>query len=92
MSMKSGTLVRKFDVKSLFLVMLSGLVAMNAIPADAAVKSVVLVHGAFADGSGWKPLADVLMKDGFSVHVVQIPETSFQDDVAALTRDPLDGM
>lgn len=57
--------------------------------AEAAVKSVVLVHGAFADGSGWKPVADILERDGFSVYVVQEPETSFDADLAA-TRAVLD--
>src|SRR6201999_3428111 len=58
-------------------------------PADAAVKSVVLVHGAFADGSGWKPVADILERDGYTVYVVQEPETTFEADVAA-TRIVLD--
>jgi pimeloyl-ACP methyl ester carboxylesterase len=51
--------------------------------AQAAVKSVVLVHGAFADGSGWAPVAKILEHDGYSVEIVQEPETSFKDDVAA---------
>ncbi|MGZ3409846.1 MAG: alpha/beta fold hydrolase [Xanthobacteraceae bacterium] len=49
-------------------------------------KHVVLVHGAFADGSGWRPVADILTQDGYSVSIVQEPETSFADDVAATTR------
>ena len=57
--------------------------------AHAAVKSVVLVHGAFVDGSGWKPVADILEHDGYTVHVVQEPLTSFEADVAA-TRIVLD--
>src|ERR1700732_1197364 len=57
--------------------------------AHAAVKSVVLVHGAFADGSGWKPVAGILEHDGYTVYVVQEPETSFEADVAA-TRLVLD--
>jgi pimeloyl-ACP methyl ester carboxylesterase len=51
--------------------------------AQAAVKNVVLVHGAFADGSGWKPVAALLEHDGYSVYIVQIPETSFEADVTA---------
>jgi pimeloyl-ACP methyl ester carboxylesterase len=51
--------------------------------AHAAVTSVVLVHGAFADGSGWKPVADILQRDGLHVFVVQEPETSFEADLAA---------
>lgn len=58
-------------------------------PAFAAVKSVVLVHGAFVDGSGWKPVADILERDGYTVSVVQEPLTSFDADVAA-TRLVLD--
>jgi pimeloyl-ACP methyl ester carboxylesterase len=50
------------------------------------VKNVVLVHGAFADGSGWKPVADILRKDGYTVSIVQEPETSLADDVAATNR------
>src|SRR5262249_58129354 len=55
-------------------------------PAYAAVKTIVLVHGAFADGSGWKPVADILQSHGYSVRVVQEPETSFAADVAATRR------
>jgi pimeloyl-ACP methyl ester carboxylesterase len=48
-----------------------------------AVKNVVLVHGAFADGSGWRALYDVLTKKGYHVTVVQNPLSSLEDDVAA---------
>jgi pimeloyl-ACP methyl ester carboxylesterase len=57
-----------------------------ALPAEAAVKTIVLVHGAFADGSGWKPVANILERDGYSVRIVQEPETSFAADVAATRR------
>src|SRR5215469_18140672 len=57
--------------------------------AHGAVKNVVLVHGAFADGSGWKPVADILQHDGYTVYVVQEPETTFEADVTA-TRIVLD--
>jgi pimeloyl-ACP methyl ester carboxylesterase len=50
------------------------------------VKNVVLVHGAFADGSGWRDVADILGKDGYTVSVVQEPLTSLADDVAATKR------
>jgi pimeloyl-ACP methyl ester carboxylesterase len=49
-------------------------------------RNVVLVHGAFADGSGWMAIAKILEKDGFKVGVVQPPETSLEDDVAATNR------
>ena len=58
-----------------------------AVPARAEqVKNVVLVHGAFADGSGWRRVADILAKDGYTVTVVQEPLTSLADDVAATKR------
>ncbi|HEY9229023.1 MAG TPA: alpha/beta hydrolase [Gemmatimonadaceae bacterium] len=49
-------------------------------------KCVVLVHGAWVDGSGWKPVHDILAAEGYDVSIVQIPETSFQDDVTATKR------
>ena len=47
------------------------------------IKNVVLVHGAFADGSGWRALWEILTKRGYQVSVVQNPLTSLEDDVAA---------
>src|SRR6201981_3995474 len=44
------------------------------------IKNVVLVHGAFADGSGWRAVADILKRDGYKVSVAQPPETSYADD------------
>lgn len=45
------------------------------------IKHVVLVHGAFADGSGWEPVFNILTKAGYSVAIVQHPETSYAEDV-----------
>src|SRR5258706_20381 len=45
------------------------------------IKNVVLVHGAFADGSGWEAVFNILKKDGYTVAVVQHPETSYAEDV-----------
>src|SRR6202789_628503 len=50
------------------------------------VKNIVLVHGAWADGSGWRGVYDILVKDGYNVSIVQEPETSFKEDVAATKR------
>jgi pimeloyl-ACP methyl ester carboxylesterase len=50
------------------------------------VRNVVLVHGAFADGSGWRRVVEILRKDGYMVTVVQEPLTSLADDVAATKR------
>jgi pimeloyl-ACP methyl ester carboxylesterase len=59
----------------------------SAVPASAdTVKNIVLVHGAWVDASGWKPVYDILTKAGFHVSMVQEPETSFGDDVVAAKR------
>ncbi|MEO8736958.1 MAG: alpha/beta hydrolase [Edaphobacter sp.] len=50
------------------------------------IHNVVLVHGAWVDGSGWKGVYSILVKDGYNVSIVQEPETSFQDDVTAVKR------
>jgi pimeloyl-ACP methyl ester carboxylesterase len=50
------------------------------------IRNIVLVHGAWADGSGWKGVYDILVTDGYKVSIVQEPETSFTDDVAATKR------
>ncbi len=45
--------------------------------------NIVLVHGAFADGSGWRGVYDILKKDGFRVSVAQPSNISLEKDVAA---------
>ena len=59
---------------------------LSAQRPERGVKNIVLVHGAWADGSGWKGVYDILVKDGYNVSIVQEPETSFKDDVAATKR------
>src|SRR6202522_2047889 len=60
--------------------------ALSAQNEDHRVRNVVLVHGAWADGSGWRGVYDILVKDGYNVSIVQEPETSFKEDVAATKR------
>jgi pimeloyl-ACP methyl ester carboxylesterase len=60
--------------------------AISAPAQNVPVKNIVLVHGAWADGSGWKGVYEILNKDHFNVSIVQEPETSFKDDVAAVKR------
>jgi pimeloyl-ACP methyl ester carboxylesterase len=50
------------------------------------VKSVVLVHGGFVDGSGWEGVYHQLKKDGYDVTIVQNPTISLADDVAVTRR------
>jgi pimeloyl-ACP methyl ester carboxylesterase len=55
-------------------------------PAAQVVKNIVLVHGAFADGSSWAKIIPLLEARGFHVTAVQNPLTSLADDVAATKR------
>ena len=55
------------------------------------IKNVVLVHGAFADGSGWQAVAKILKADGYRVSVVQHPETSYAED-QKYTKAAIDAM
>src|SRR5271154_1581145 len=59
--------------------------------APTGIKNVVLVHGAFADGSGWEAVARILEKDGYKVSVAQEPETSYADD-QKYTKAAIDAM
>ena len=53
---------------------------------DSTVKTIVLVHGGFVDGSGWEEVYKLLKKDGYTVGVVQNPTITLADDVAATKR------
>jgi pimeloyl-ACP methyl ester carboxylesterase len=57
-----------------------------ASPRANAAKNIVLVHGAFADGSGWRGVYDELTKRGYRVTIVQNPLTSLADDAASTHR------
>jgi pimeloyl-ACP methyl ester carboxylesterase len=50
------------------------------------IKSIVLVHGGFVDGSGWQPVYKILTGEGFKVRVVQNPTVTLADDVAVTKR------
>lgn len=58
----------------------------QTLPSNQSVRNVVLVHGAFADGSGWRAVHDDLTARGYRVTIVQNPLTSLADDVAATRR------
>ena len=66
------------------------MIAMSGTMAHAqtkpAAKDVVIVHGALADGSGWRAIYDILNKDGFHVTIVQEPLTGLAEDVDATKR------
>ena len=60
--------------------------AAPTLAEGADVKNIVMVHGAWADGSGWRPIYEILKADGYNVRMVQNPLTSLEDDVAATDR------
>jgi pimeloyl-ACP methyl ester carboxylesterase len=78
--------------KLLFFAFLYANVA-SAQTTPAPAKNIVLVHGAYADGSGWEAVYNILSHKGYNVTIVQNPLTSLEDDVAAVNRilDKQDG-
>jgi len=85
-SMKSMRVVQGMSQSLCIVLLLLTCVAPYAQNEDHRVRNIVLVHGAWADGSGWKGVYDILVKDGYNVNIVQEPETSFKEDVAATKR------
>jgi pimeloyl-ACP methyl ester carboxylesterase len=85
------TLWRTFPVMAMMFAggVISHAQAKNTEP----VRNIVLVHGAFADGSGWESVYNILTKKGYRVTVVQNPTITLEDDVAATKRaiDAQDG-
>ena len=73
---------------SMYCIICAGLIStsINKLYAQTPVKNIVLVHGAFADGSGWEGVYNILTKDGYNVSVVDNPNTGLEDDVAATKR------
>ena len=67
-------------------VLLLGGCASTRAQENIGMKNIVLVHGAWADGSGWQGVHDLLTARGYTVSVVQNPVTSLADDVAAVNR------
>jgi pimeloyl-ACP methyl ester carboxylesterase len=65
---------------------LTSVIAAAAAARAEPLKNIVLVHGAWVDASGWMPVYKILIRKGFKVSMVQEPETSFADDVAATKR------
>jgi len=71
-------------VTTFALALATSVIAFAAHAAD--VKNIVIVHGALADGSGWRKATEVLEKRGFNVTIVQEPITSLSDDIAMTNR------
>jgi pimeloyl-ACP methyl ester carboxylesterase len=76
----------KFRVASLWLGIIAAGLFSVPVHAQPSKPTVVLVHGAFADASGWTKVIQRLDRDGYPVIAVQIPLTSLPDDVATTKR------
>ncbi|QSB21176.1 alpha/beta hydrolase [Pseudomonas sp. 15A4] len=87
--------MNRINASLLLSVFTAGALALGVADAAQAapVKNIVLVHGAFVNGSGWKPVYEILRKDGYNVSIAEHPLTSFADDVTAVKRivDQQDG-
>jgi len=81
-----GTRVARGISQFFFVLLLLNCGVLSGQNQEHRTRNIVLVHGAWADGSGWKGVYDILAKDGYNVSIVQEPETSFTDDVAATKR------
>jgi pimeloyl-ACP methyl ester carboxylesterase len=82
---------QKFKIIALVVAMLAvAALSANGSAQDSArpsgIKNIILVHGAFADGSSWSKVIPLLQARGLTVTVVQNPLTSLKDDVAATKR------
>src|SRR2546430_4806950 len=78
--------IRRFSQSLCIILLLLTCGTLSAQSEKGRVRNIVLVHGAWADGSGWKGVYEILVKDGYNVSMVQEPETSFKEDVAATKR------
>ena len=78
-SVKALREARRIFQSFCIVLLLSTCGALSAQNQQHRIRNVVLVHGAWADGSGWKGVYDILVKDGYNVSIVQEPETSFTD-------------
>src|ERR1700732_1444720 len=85
-SMKAMRVARRMSQSCCIVLFLLTCGALSAQNEQHRIRNVVLVHGAWADGSGWKGVYDILLKDGYNVSIVQEPEPSFKEDVAATKR------
>lgn len=75
-----------FKYKTFATLTLTALLGVSNFAEAEMVKNIVLVHGAFADGSSWSEVTERLQTKGFHVASVQNPLTSLSDDVTATER------
>lgn len=80
--MKTNFTIRMIAVAAAA-ILVSVINPLKSVAQTAPIKNIVIVHGAFADASGWEAVYKILVKDGYHVTLVQNPTSSLADDVAA---------
>lgn len=78
--------MRDFIISTAAMIMAGAAFASTAQSAEipkGAARNIVLVHGAFVDQTSWQPVANILMKKGYNVTLVENPLTSLAADVDA---------
>ena len=84
-------MTKLYTVAALASTLIGATMNAAAAPPPTGIKNVVLVHGAFADGSGWEAVAKILENDGYTVSIAQPPETSYAED-QKYTKAAIDAM
>ena len=69
-SLKTMQTLRRLSQSLCIVLLLLSCYALSAQNEERRVRNIVLVHGAWADGSGWKGVYDILVKDGYKVSIV----------------------
>lgn len=89
----SKAVLKKIGFASLIMLISLSFITNTLSAQVKGVKNIVIVHGAFADGSGWKSVFQILSKKGYHVTVVQNPLSGLKNDVDATLRilDKQDG-
>ncbi len=78
--------MRNREIRAQLVGALAASLLCGSIASAEPVKNIVLVHGAWVDGSGWRPVYDILVCDGYNVSIVQQPLSGVANDVAATNR------
>jgi len=73
-------------MKKIAFFLIVSVMLISSVQSVAQVKNIVLVHGAFADGSGWQKVYTILKSRGYNISIVGNPNTGVEDDVAATKR------
>lgn len=85
--MKRKLFLSKYSPIVIVLILSTLVTTNNQVLAQASgIKNILLVHGTFADGSGWEGVYKILTAKGYRVTVVQNPCSSLEEDVAAVRR------